>query len=66
MTGNHGISPVGRSLKNLSEEEMRSIFGGSGMDAEARSTLICGAGISLIGSYLASAAFKCGKDNKGK
>lgn len=66
MTRNHSISSVGRSLKNLSEEEMKSIFGGSGMDAEARSSLICGAGISYVGSYLASAAFKCGKDNKGK
>ncbi|NGP58717.1 type 2 lantibiotic [Paenibacillus thiaminolyticus] len=57
-------SPVGKSLKSLSEEEMASIFGGDGMDVEVRSTLICGVGASFIGSYLASAAFKCGKKNK--
>lgn len=57
-------SPVGKSLRSLSEEEMAAIFGGSGMDVEVRSTPICGAGISFVASYLASAAFKCGKENK--
>ncbi|QDM44515.1 type 2 lantibiotic [Paenibacillus thiaminolyticus] len=57
-------SPVGKSLKSLSEEEMASIFGGNGMDVEVRSSLVCGAGISYVASYLASAAFKCGKKNK--
>ncbi|WP_055106631.1 lichenicidin A2 family type 2 lantibiotic [Paenibacillus ihumii] len=57
-------SPVGKSLKSLPKEEMAAIFGGTGMDAEVRSTLLCGMGISFVASYLASAAFKCGKDNK--
>jgi type 2 lantibiotic (TIGR03893 family) len=66
MGENKGISPVGKSLKSLSKEEMEVIFGGSGSDVEPRSTVICGIGISFIGSYLGTAAFKCGKDNKGK
>lgn len=57
-------SHVGKSLKNLSEEEMASIFGGDGIDVEVRSTLLCDVGASFIGSYLASVAFKCGKKNK--
>ncbi|WCF07903.1 type 2 lantibiotic [Paenibacillus thiaminolyticus] len=54
-------SHVGKMLKGLSEEEMASIFGGDVMDVEVRSTLLRGVGASFIGSYLASAAFNCGK-----
>jgi type 2 lantibiotic (TIGR03893 family) len=58
--------PVGKSLKSLSDTEMNAIFGASGMDTEVRSTLLCTAGVSFIASYLASAHYKCGKENKKK
>ncbi|MDS3918862.1 lichenicidin A2 family type 2 lantibiotic [Staphylococcus hominis] len=55
---------VGKSMKELTQEEMESIYGGNGADAETRSTPVCTLGISFLGSYLGSAATKCGKANK--
>ncbi|MGZ9815639.1 lichenicidin A2 family type 2 lantibiotic [Peribacillus simplex] len=57
-------SPVGQSLKQISLDEMNVIYGGTGSDVDVRSSLVCTALASFIGSYLGSAAFKCGKDNK--
>ncbi|KQS15997.1 hypothetical protein ASF99_12480 [Exiguobacterium sp. Leaf187] len=57
------LDAVGTSLKELSEEEMNEIFGGS-TDVDVRSSLVCSALLSFVGSYLASAGLKCGKDNK--
>lgn len=54
---------VGTSLKELSEEEMNEIFGGSS-DVDVRSSLVCSALLTFVGSYLASAGLKCGKDGK--
>lgn len=55
---------VGNSIKELTQKEMESIYGSNGANAETRSTPMCTLGISFLGSYLASAATKCGKDNK--
>ncbi|KSU47631.1 hypothetical protein AS033_15360 [Exiguobacterium indicum] len=57
------LDAVGTSLKELSEEEMNEIFGGS-TDVDVRSSLVCSALLTFVGSYLASAGLKCGKDNK--
>lgn len=53
----------GKSMKSMTEEEMRNIYGAHSEEQpnSVSATLI----ISFVGSYLASAAFKCGKDNKG-
>lgn len=53
---------IGKSIKQLDLEEMHEIYGG--IDPNPRSTILCTAGASFIASYLASAAFNCGKDNK--
>ncbi|MBF8153188.1 lichenicidin A2 family type 2 lantibiotic [Exiguobacterium sp. TBG-PICH-001] len=57
------LDAVGTSLKELSEEEMNEIFGGS-TDVDVRSSMVCSALLTFVGSYLASAGLKCGKDNK--
>ncbi len=57
------LDAVGTSLKELSEEERNEIFGGS-TDVDVRSSLVCSALLTFVGSYLASAGLKCGKDNK--
>lgn len=56
-------SVVGESLKGLSLEEMKLIYGGVD-SADPRSTVICSATISFIASYLGSAQTRCGKSNK--
>ncbi|NPC93162.1 type 2 lantibiotic [Bacillus sp. WMMC1349] len=59
-------SAIGSSLRELSISEMEKIYGSSGSrgQVEPNSTPICSFLISGVGSYLGSAAFKCGKDNK--
>ncbi|WP_025149540.1 hypothetical protein [Bacillus sp. H1a] len=55
---------VGPSLKELDLQTIQSVYGGYGADVEPRSSLVCTALFSFVGSYLGSATFKCGKDNK--
>lgn len=54
---------IGKSLKELSLEEMQLVYGGTD-GADPRSTIICSATLSFIASYLGSAQTRCGKDNK--
>ena len=55
----------GQSMKSMSIEEMQSIYGANSIEVEPQSlSLLSVASLSFVGSYLASAAFKCGKDNK--
>lgn len=56
---------IGKSLKELSLEEMQLVYGGTD-GADPRSTIICSATLSFIASYLGSAQTRCGKDNKKK
>lgn len=53
-------SSVGKSLKKLNRAEMEKIFGATGAEIQPRSTPLC----SFVASYLLSAKFKCGGDNK--
>lgn len=45
---------IGKSLKELSLEEMQLVYGGTD-GADPRSTIICSATVSFIASYLGSA-----------
>jgi type 2 lantibiotic, SP_1948 family len=56
---------IGKSLKELSLEEMQLVYGGTD-GADPRSTIICSATLSFIASYLGSAQTRCGKYNKNK
>ncbi len=58
-------SIVGTSLKELSEDELMYVYGGNS-EVTPQSSLACSIFASFLSSYLASAAFKCGKDNKRK
>ncbi|MCU5256369.1 mersacidin family lantibiotic [Bacillus pacificus] len=54
---------VGLSMKKLSKTEMEKIYGASGVDPRTTPSPLLA---SFVASYIASAEFKCGKDNKGK
>lgn len=49
-------------MKEMSTEEMKSIYGVQ-YDVEPQSVSVTVV-TSFVASYLSSAAFKCGKDNK--
>ncbi|MCE5173034.1 lichenicidin A2 family type 2 lantibiotic [Paenibacillus profundus] len=49
--------PSGTSFQELSVEEMSNLYGAG--EVKPMSSLACGVLISFVGSYLASAAFKC-------
>lgn len=55
-------SSVGKSFKKLDKAEMERVFGatGSGSEVQPMTTPLA----SFVASYLLSAKFKCGGDNK--
>ncbi|EKS7869227.1 MULTISPECIES: lichenicidin A2 family type 2 lantibiotic [Bacillus cereus group] len=54
---------VGLSMKKLDTTEMEKIYGASGVDPRTTPSPLLA---SFVASYIASAEFRCGKDNKGK
>ena len=54
---------VGLSMKKLDTTEMEKIYGASGVDPRTTPSPLLA---SFVASYIASAQFRCGKDNKGK
>lgn len=56
---------IGKSLKELSLEEMQLVYGGTD-GADPRSTIICSATLSFIASYLGSAQTRCGQRQQEK
>ncbi|MCU5237390.1 mersacidin family lantibiotic [Bacillus cereus] len=54
---------VGLSMKKLDTTEMEKIYGASGVDTRTTPSPLLA---SFVASYIASAEFRCGKDNKGK
>ena len=54
---------VGLSMKKLDTTEMEKIYGASGVDPRTPPSPLLA---SFVASYIASAEFRCGKDNKGK
>ncbi|EJR72618.1 type 2 lantibiotic, partial [Bacillus thuringiensis] len=51
------------SMKKLDTTEMEKIYGASGVDPRTTPSPLLA---SFVASYIASAEFRCGKDNKGK
>ena len=51
------------SMKKLDTTEMEKIYGASGVDPRTTPSPLLA---SFVASYIASAQYRCGKDNKGK
>ncbi|MBE7099296.1 mersacidin family lantibiotic [Bacillus cereus] len=53
--------PCGKSMRELSRNEIQQLYGGTdnGLGVEARSSFVCSALWSFVGSYITSATLEC-------